>query len=298
MSTTPSKALTIRDHLNSPAILQEIARVVPQHMKPERMVRVALTALMRTPDLATCEQASFFKALLDLSAWGLEPDGRHAHLIPFRNNKRGVMEVQLIIDYKGYVKLAYQSGHVKSIHADVVRRGDAFAYNMGEVVMHTPWFLRPEEDRPEEAGEIFAVYCRVQLADGVSKTEVLSLDEVEGIRKRSKAKDRGPWVTDYIEMAKKTAFRRITKWIPLSAELRDAMDRDDDRFEDLVQVRQPSQQAGMAGLKSQLGEMLERQAEPEAIESQPEQTLADPAEPTEEELVANGLFDRGAEAPN
>lgn len=301
VSTKPAangkQAPTLKDHLNSPAMLQEIARVVPSHMKPERMVRVALTAIMRTPDLAKCDQASFFKALLDLSQWGLEPDGRRAHLIPFNNTKRGCKEVQLIIDYKGYVELAYRSGFVKSIHADLVRRGDSFVYDRGDVRLHTPWFLRTDADKPEEAGDIFAVYCRVELSDGAVKTEVMSLEEVNSIRARSKAKSSGPWVTDYPEMAKKTVFRRVTKWIPLSAELQTAMERDDDRLDELAHVGtfvQHTQPSGMEGLKSSLSE-LTHEPSPELDES-----FGDG--PSDEELVAAGIneprgetmFDKGA----
>ena len=224
-----STALTIRDRLKSESLLQELGKVLPSHCKPERMARVALTAITRTPALADCDQASFFKCLMDLSAWGLECDGRRAHLIPFRNNKRNCTEVQLIIDYKGLVELAYRSGAVKRIHADVVRRGDLFTYNMGQVESHVPWFLRTDGDKPKEAGEVYAVYCIVKL-EGTDdpKCEVLSRDEIEGVRKRSRAGGSGPWVTDWNEMAKKTAFRRCSKWLPLSAEIADAFDRDDD----------------------------------------------------------------------
>lgn len=222
------KELTIRERLNNPNMIAELGRAMPAHCKPERMARVALTALTRTPKLAECDQASFFRCLLDLSQWGLEPDGRRAHLIPFENRKRGVTECQLIIDYKGYVELAYRGGFVKSIHAELVRDGDIFDYNLGDVVRHVPHFLRRDADKPATAGNVFAVYCRVQMTGGAVKTEVLSSDEVESIRKRSKAANNGPWVSDWGEMAKKTAFRRCSKWLPLSAEVADAMEKDYD----------------------------------------------------------------------
>ena len=60
------------------------------------------------------------------------------------------------------------------------------------------------------------------------KAEVMTTEEVERIRARSKAGKEGPWVTDWNEMAKKTVFRRLSKWLPLSAEYRDAVDKDDD----------------------------------------------------------------------
>jgi recombination protein RecT len=74
------------------------------------------------------------------------------------------------------------------------------------------------------------------MADGVTKCEVMSRDEVESIRKRSKAGGSGPWVSDWCEMAKKTAFRRASKWLPLSPEINDAFDKDQDRIVDAVSV--------------------------------------------------------------
>jgi recombination protein RecT len=232
MNTVAStqKQLSIRDHLESPELLAEIEKALPSHMSAERMARVAITAMMRTPDLAKCTQASFFKCLLDLSSWGLEPDGRRAHLIPFRNSKAGTVECQLILDYKGIVELCYRSGYVRNIHADVVRVGDLFEFNLGKVTRHTPWAFLASDLRRPEAGDIIAAYCLVEMKDNATKCEVMTRDEIDGIRRRSKASSSGPWVTDYSEMAKKTVFKRASKWLPLSAEIVDAMDRDYDKF--------------------------------------------------------------------
>lgn len=223
-----SKSLTIRDHLQSDAMRKQLADALPKHMTPDRMARVALTALTKTPKLAQCDQASFFQALLSCSAMGLEPDGRLAHLIPFANNKTGKTDCQLIIDYKGLVELAYRSGMVKSIHADVIREGDIFEFNLGAVVRHVPWAWRSDRSQHKQ-GDIIGAYCVVTM-DSACKHEVMTRDEIESIRKRSRSGGSGPWVTDFAEMAKKTVFRRASKWIPLSSEIRDAMDKDDDRL--------------------------------------------------------------------
>ena len=215
--------LTLRQHLESDAMQKQLAMILPKHMTPERMVRVAITALTRTPDLANCEQSTFFKCLLDLSAWGLEPDGRRAHLIPFRNNKRGVTECQLIIDYKGLVELLIRTGQVSKIHADIVCKNDSFLYDRGELVEHKIDFSQPR-------GEMYAAYALISMKDGSEKCEVMTKEEIDAIRARSRAGRSGPWVTDYHEMAKKTVFRRATKWVPLSAEIRDAIEVDDEQF--------------------------------------------------------------------
>ena len=215
-----STQLTIRDRLQSDAFRDQIAMVLPNHIKPERMVRVACTAMLRTPKLAECDQASFFNAMLQLSQWGLEPDGRRAHLIPFRNNKENRTECQLILDYKGLVELILRTGNVASIHADKACDADEFVYDCGQIVSH-------KIDFRKQRGEAFAYYCIITRKDGTKKCEVMSRDEVDAIRKRSKSANNGPWVTDFDEMAKKTVFKRASKWCELSSEIRDAFEHDD-----------------------------------------------------------------------
>ncbi len=121
-----------------------------------------------------------------------------------------------------------RSGIVSTLHADVVRVGDLFQYSMGTLAVHVPHFLRSDDEKPKEAGEIFAVYATAQMKDGSRKTDVMSIHEVNAIRARSRSGQSGPWVTDFNEMAKKTAFRRLSKWLPLSPEFRDAVENDDE----------------------------------------------------------------------
>ena len=228
VAAKPKVALTIKDRIQGDEFRKAVAHVLPKHLTPDRFVRIAIMAITRTPKLAECDQASFFGALMTLSQLGLEPDGRRAHLIPFRNTKRNCMECQLIVDWKGLAELAMRSGMVSYLHADIVSDGDLFEYDMGRVVKHVPWFLRRDESKPQDPGDVIAAYAFAEFKDGTRKAEVLSIREVEGIRARSKSADSGPWVTDWSEMAKKTAFRRLSKWLPLSPEFRDAVDKDDE----------------------------------------------------------------------
>lgn len=185
-------------------------------MTAERFTRVALNCLLRVPDLAKCSQASVFDCMLRLSQLGLEPDGRNAHLIPYGTT------ATLIIDYKGYAELVMRSGLVASIHADKVCENDTFAVNLGQVEEH-------KIDYRNDRGAAYAYYCRVKMKDGSAKCEVMTKAEVDAVRARSRAGKSGPWVTDYDEMAKKTVFRRCQKWLPISPEIRDALEKDDDR---------------------------------------------------------------------
>lgn len=156
---------------------------------------------------------------------GIEPDGRRAYLIPYKN------DIQLIIDYKGIAELAMRSGMISNIHADKVCENDEFEYNIGEITKHRIDFRKPR-------GEAYAYYAIVTFKDGTKKCEVMSKDEVDAIRKRSKSPNNGPWVTDYDEMAKKTVFKRLSKWLPLSPELQKGIDIDNEEYE---MPKQPQQ---------------------------------------------------------
>jgi len=270
LATKPKETLTLKGVLQGDAFKDAVAKALPTHLKPDRFIRVALTAITRTPKLAQCEQASFFQCLLTLSQYGLEPDGRRAHLIPFENRKRGVTECQLIIDWKGLAELVLRSGIVSTLHADVVRRGDLFDYSMGVVTSHVPHFLRTDAAKPSEAGDVYAAYSTATMKDGAKKTEVMSEEEIEAIRCRSRAGNNGPWITDRNEMRKKTVFRRLSKWLPLSAEIRDAVEHNDDAID--ITSRPVSEQAATS-LSAMLADS--RSDQNESAQDMDAQTLAD-----------------------
>ena len=211
------KPKTIRDLIESESFKQQVSRALPKHLTADRFIRVALTTFLRTPKLQQCSQASFFNALLTLSQLGIEPDGRRAHLIPFENRKNNTVDCQLIIDYKGLAELAYNTDRVSFIHADVVCENDIFEYNKGAIEKHIIDLKAPR-------GNPYAAYAIVKMKDGTEKCEVMSKEEIEKVRQRSKASQTGPWVTDWTEMAKKTVFRRLSKWIPLSPEQQEAIE--------------------------------------------------------------------------
>lgn len=213
-NTLAVKQKQIKTLLNGDDFRQQVEAALPAHLEPERFIRICLTAMNRTPALANCTQVSLFQCLLDLSAAGLEPDGRRAHLIPYGQ------QCTLVIDYKGLVELALRNGDISTIHADVVCENDAFTYDLGEVREHKIDFRQPR-------GEVVAAYVRVVKKDGSIKSEVMSKEEIDAVRADSKAGKSGPWVNHYNEMAKKTVFRRCTKWLILSPEIKEHLESDD-----------------------------------------------------------------------
>jgi len=187
----------------------QIARALPKHMDPDRVARIALTVVRQTPQLARCNPQSFLGALMTAAQLGLEPGPLgEAYFVPYGQ------DVTFIPGYRGLVKLAWQSGLMKSIAAHTVHERDEFdyAYGLEPVLRHKPALTN--------RGEVIAVYAAAVLKDGGSAFVVLSTEDVEQIRARSKAGRNGPWVTDWEAMARKTAVRQLIRWLPLSSELR------------------------------------------------------------------------------
>jgi recombination protein RecT len=209
---------TLAQQLNDPAMLQELRRALPTHIKPEKMSRIVLTALRTTRELDKTTPESFFGCVMQAAQLGLDvntPNG-HAYLIPRRNNKAGTMECTLIVGYQGMIELALRSGKVEKIWTRVVREGDHFRvkYGLEEDIEHEPAIDADRETRP-----ISYVYAVAALTTGGKVFEVLSTAQVNERRKRSAASSSGPWQTDYEAMVRKTAVRSLFKWVPKSSEL-------------------------------------------------------------------------------
>lgn len=201
----------------------QIARALPRHVNPERMSRIALTALNTTPKLAQCTPESFLGCVVQAAQLGLEvntPLG-HAYLLPFEDRRNNRTTCQLIIGYQGMVELARRSGIVRSVYAFPVYDGDDFEWELGlePTIKHRPSENESRGSSDRVAPKLTHVYAVAKLDGGEPIFTVLTRAEVERYRHRSRASQSGPWQTDYEAMALKTAIRRLYRWLPKSAEM-------------------------------------------------------------------------------
>ena len=217
MSNLPATntVTTIRDLLNKAK--PQIAMALPKHMSPDRMLRIAMTSIQKSYRLPECHPTSLVAAVIEASQLGLEPDGvlGYAYLVPYK--VKGVYRAQLQIGYRGFIDLAYRSGRVTKIYAQVVHANDKYdiAFGLQPKLLHVP-------TSSEDEGEIIAAYAVVHFKEGEPDFEWMWKKDIDKIRKGSQAADDGPWVTHYAEMAKKTTIRRLAKRLPLSPEFQKA----------------------------------------------------------------------------
>ena len=201
----------------------QIALALPKHLDADRLARIVTTEVRRTPRLMGCTPVSFLGALMQSAQLGLEPGPLgQCYFLPFRNKKAGTDEVQFIIGYRGYIDLARRSGQLVSIDAHVVYERDDFdfAYGLEPKLHHRP-------SLGGDRGQPVAAYAVAVLRDGGHSFVVLSVDEVEARRSRSRSGEFGPWVTDWDAMARKSAVRALAPYLPLSAEFMGAIDSDE-----------------------------------------------------------------------
>lgn len=252
---------------------KQLAAALPRHIPAERFARIVLTTLRRNPRLMECEAASVFGAIMQSAQDGLELDGVHAALVPYKN--RGRLEAQYQQMFRGTLALARRSGDVAGFRARAVYEGDVFDYEEGLTpkLRHVPM---GEED-PDKITHFYAV---ADLRGGGQQFEVMSRAQVNAIRDNSPAyryDPKGcPWGTHYPEMGCKTVAKRALKWCPTSPEVQRAISRDEasDRGDssvdyDLPSLEIPSDEGGQAAeqepaQKSTLADRL-RNGKPSAV---------------------------------
>lgn len=198
---------TIKDYIKM--YQGEIAKALPSVMTPERFARIVTTAVTNEPKLAQCTPQSFVGAMLNSAQLGLEPNTSlgQAYLIPYGK------KCQFQIGYRGLLDLAYRTGEVKSITAEVVKENDTFEYELGlePKLKHIP--------SKTNRGKPIFYYAVFKLKNGGEGFQVMSYEEVmEHAKKYSKSYGNSPWQSEFDEMAKKTVLKKLLKYMPLKTE--------------------------------------------------------------------------------
>ena len=199
-----------------------ISALLPKHLNPEKLIRFALIAVQRQPELMECSSTSILNCVIKASELGIETIGPGGiWLVPFKNKHTGHKEATPIIDYRALMALARRSKEVANIDVGAVYEKDQFDYQQG-----TNTSILHKRHLGKDRGEILCFYAYAKLANGEVKAEIMGKDEVDAIRKRSKASADGPWVTDYVQMGKKTVIKRLCNYLPLNEYVIQAIELD------------------------------------------------------------------------
>lgn len=226
----------------------EFMKALPSHISFDKFQRTVMTAVITEPKLLGADRPSLMVSCLKAAQDGLLPDKRDAALVIFNSKvkdpvtgaEKWIDAVQYMPMYSGILKKVRQSEELATVAAHVVYEKDKFHYILGdeEKIIHEPYF------GSNERGDIVAAYCIAKLKDGTVMREVMTIQDVEKVRKKSKSgadkqtgEARGIWKDWYEEMAKKTVFRRLAKWLPQSSDLVETALKNDDSMQILDDVK-------------------------------------------------------------
>jgi len=206
--------------------------VLPRHVDPDRFARLTLTAIKSTPELMQCfrtdqGRTSVLIAAMQAATIGLDPNTptQDCWLLPRKN--KGVWEAQLMIGYRGLLKLARRSGTIETIYAEVVRSGDDFTWSRGldkDVLDHKPG---------DGTGDLTHAYAVARYKGGGYSFMVLNKAQVESRRnlsdswKSTNARPYSPWTKWPEAMWRKSAIRALVPYLDLSPDVDRAVSLDE-----------------------------------------------------------------------
>lgn len=238
----PREPRTILHLLQDPRIGTGLAAVAGKYMTKERLLRLCINAVKKTPDLMKCDPQTVLGAMMTSCALGLEPNTvqQQAFLIPYKRSRKvgndwiEEFDCQFQIGARGYVTLAYRSEHIQLLDAAAIHDGDHFKHRRG-----SNSFLEYETTL-KDRGALIGAFSYVRMTSGAESSIVLPLDEIMKIRGKSETfrslvkrvesagneKDKRyaqqklddtPWVMWEDDMATKSAIKKHAKNLPIAA---------------------------------------------------------------------------------
>jgi phage RecT family recombinase len=194
----------------------EIAKILPQGLSVERVVKTAIMAAMEHPDIGEkCTPVSIYRSIVQASLMGLTVGTgfNEGYLIRYGNS------CTFRASYLGWVKVARRSDGVDMIRASVVYEHDEFTLS------EQPPDLKhkPRWKNGSRGGVIGSAAVAYTLRNGKHELHDFTFVTAEELAKAKEIADRGKpspsWRAWPDEMRKKVAIRRLCKMLPKNEEL-------------------------------------------------------------------------------
>ena len=217
-----SKIVSIDDFIKKHA--DKISEALPNHININQLIRSCIFVIKSNPDIGKCSQFSMLAGVMQAAQLGLFPNVLgHCYFVPYKNNKTGTYEVQFQIGYKGMLELVRRSGEISTINAQPVYKNDHFVYEYG---LNDKLEHKPSQDI---RGELKCFYAYAKFKDGGHNFIVMSKADIDKVKKISRGSESSysPWVNWYEEMAMKTCLKKLCKLLPLSIDVKTAIQSDE-----------------------------------------------------------------------
>jgi len=254
------KRKEIENYLSQERVRKSLELVAPKHLTPEKIVKLALVAASRNPEVYKCTPQSILQAIMEAAEVGLDFTGNlgQGWLVAFYNSNIKAYECQFIPGYQGLIEIAYRSGVVTHIESRIVYEKDHFeiVYGTQQGIKHIPYI-------GGDRGKIIAAYAIAKVKDSPEPfVEMMSKNEIDLVRSCSKAKNKFCWTKFEAEMSRKTVVRRLFKYLPKTPEIKRILEIDDEQYIDQAnEIKQLA--AGIEAVKQKLLEKPQEQGQGE-----------------------------------
>lgn len=203
----------LQQFLDTPYMQNALRDLLGDAQMINRLKRVALMCISKNPKLRQCSLASVAGAVAESVRLGLEINDYRgsAHIVPYET-KHG-MEAVFQVGYQGLITLAYRTGVIQYIHADVVFTNDEWSVELGSnpKIVHKPNLISERGER------LFAYGVAYMKESNVPIVCVVDKPNIERHRECSKKKNSELWTLHWIWGWRKTAIRELVKFLPASA---------------------------------------------------------------------------------
>jgi len=191
--------------------------------KKESFVTNCVSLVSNNVNLQNCVPATIMYSAIKATSLGLPLDNNlgFAYVLPYNNTKKGVIEAQFQLGYKGFIQLAMRSGQFQTINATDVRDGEIKKVDRLTGEIDFEWI---EKDRDSKA--IIGYVAFFRLSNGFTKSHYMTIKELEKHGQKyskSYATQFSNWKNMFEAMATKTVIKLLlSKYAPLSIEMKEA----------------------------------------------------------------------------
>ena len=194
----------------------------------DRFKRIIVTTLNDKPDLLRCTPRSLINVCMHAAQDGLMLDGREAAIAPYKNRESGELIATYMPMVLGLRKKVRASELIADWNVQAVFDNDQFDIAFGDApyVRHKPALIGGGKRA------MVGAYSVATFKDGTKSIEWMTLEQIEEIRGKSKAKS-GPWDDPifFPEMARKTVARRHAKQLPMTSDIENIFRHEDESQE-------------------------------------------------------------------
>ena len=197
--------MVLASELERPSVMEAL----PRDFNRARFVQNTLALVHDNEQLSKMPQSKLVPVLMKGAYLGLDFFNKECYAVPYGQ------QLQFTPSYKGMVKLAkkFSKRPIKDIYAHIVHDGDEFESGMEDGQEFVKFNPKPFNDGP-----IVGAFAVAQYQDGGIKVETMSKQQLDAVKRMSKAQSGTAWKFFADQMYQKAVIRRLCKGIDLDME--------------------------------------------------------------------------------